>query len=131
MNTIGKCLVLTMLIAVVSPSGSPALAAVDSGGSDDSNSWRNILADLDNIYTVHAVRSIRDEAMPLYLMYYEKSNLQKDWKIRKMFRQAGNAELKKAIKKLINFNNTAVGIDKDECILAIAELSSKAVQRQL
>ena len=96
MDTIGKSLVLMMLICIVFLSGNSAMAVVNSSEPDALHSWRDLRADTDNIYTSRVVKAIRDEYMPDYLKYSTKAMQQKDWNLRKMFRGAAAMKLKKA-----------------------------------
>ncbi len=98
-----------------------------SAMSDGVQSWRNILEDLDNIYTKSNVSEIRDTFIKKYLDKSEHANQQQDWTRRNMYRVSAISQLKKAASHLEElYKTTTDHALKEECMLAIAELSHKA-----
>lgn len=121
-----KTVVVLMALSAICTNAGLAGSQINNDVSEDFPFWRGMLADIDDIYSSQIVSAIRGEFMPTYLKYSALANTQRDWKQRKMFRDAANIKLKKAVQKLDIAYENAQGIDKHDCMLAMAELSNKA-----
>jgi len=94
---------------------------------EEIQSWRNIREDLDNIYTKPDVSGIRDNFIKKYLDSSKRANQQQDWTRRNIYRVTANSQLKKAVKHLEElYKTTTDSAIKEECMVAISELSYKA-----